>query len=141
MKSIQIILFTFFICFAKPSFAAEGCLVGTTVYPNFAGYNTVNLIPLSLGTKTFYLTSPLSTVSGTCPGWVNINSSGAACIYGNATLGINLGGFQLAVCVACPTGTLVDYTYINCNIDDYTWTFGAAAGLFGVLVIRRRNKL
>lgn len=141
MKSLQIILFVVFICISKVSNAAEGCMVGSTVYPNFAGYNTVSLIPLSLGTKSFYVTSPFSTNVGTCPGWVNINSSGGACFYGNPTLGLNLGGFQIAVCAACPTGTLVDYTYVNCNLDDYSWPLGAAAGLFGIFVIRRRNRL
>lgn len=129
-----------FICICKISFAAEGCMVGTTVYPNFAGYNTVSLIPLSLGTKSFYVTSPLSTVIGTCPGYVNINSSGGSCFYGNPTLGVNLGGYQIAVCVGCPSGTLVDYTYVECNLDDHSWLFGAAAGLFGILIIRKRNK-
>ncbi|KQM63930.1 hypothetical protein ASE74_12230 [Pedobacter sp. Leaf216] len=140
MKCLQIIFLIIFICFAKPSFAAEGCLVGNTVYPNFAGYSTVNLIPLSLGTKTFYITSPYSTAYGTCPGWVNINSSGGSCIYGNPTLGANLGGLQIAICVACPTGTLVDYTFVNCNLDDYSWPLATAAGIFGIFIIRRRNK-
>ncbi|WP_162799967.1 hypothetical protein [Pedobacter jeongneungensis] len=140
MKTLKVSLSILFFFISKLSSADEGCLVGTTVYPNFAGYNSVNLIPLSLGTKSFYTTSPFSTTIGTCPGWVNINSSGGTCLYGNPTLGLNLGGFQIAVCAACPTGTLVDYTFINCNLDDYSWTFGAAAGLFGIFVIRRRNK-
>jgi len=33
------------------------------------------------------------------------------------------------------------YTITNCNLDDYSWTLGAAAGLFGIFVIKRRNKL
>ncbi|WP_343523783.1 hypothetical protein [Pedobacter sp.] len=134
-------MFAILIFSSKITLAAEGCLVGSTVYPDFAGYSSVNLIPLSLGTKTFYVTSPYSTIQDTCPGWANINSSGGSCIYGNPTLGANLGGFQIAICVSCPTGTLVDYTYIPCNLDDHTWFLGAAIGLFGILIIRKRTKL
>jgi hypothetical protein len=139
MKFILVFIISIFL--SRITFAAEGCLVGNTVYPNFAGYSSVNLIPLSLGTKIFYVTSPYSTIEQTCPGWANINGSAGSCIYGNPTLGANLGGYQIAVCVSCPTGTLVDYTYINCDLDDHSWLFGAAAGLFGILIIRKRNKL
>lgn len=125
---------------SKITYAAEGCLVGNTVYPNVAGYSSVNLIPLSLGTKVFYVTSPYSTIEQTCPGWANVNGSIGTCIYGNPTLGANLGGYQIAVCVACPSGTLVDYTYINCDLDGNTLLFGTAASLFSIFVIRRRNK-
>lgn len=46
----------------------------------------------------------------------------------------------------CLSGATQGYYSTNfnpvlCNLDDYTWTLGAAAGLFGVFVIRRRNKL
>ena len=140
MNMLRVLLVILFICTSKLSFSAEGCMVGTTVYPNFAGYNSISLFPLTLGTKTFYVTSPYSTIVQTCPGWVNINSSGGICFYGNPSIGIPLGGYPLAICVGCPTGTLVDYTYVICNLDDYSWTLGAAAGLFGVFVIKRRNK-
>ncbi|WP_124560879.1 hypothetical protein [Pedobacter sp. KBW01] len=140
MKFLLIIVVIISICTSRRVFAAEGCLVGSTVYPDFAGYNSVSLIPLALGTKTFYVTSPYSTIEQTCPGWVNINSSGGTCLYGSPTLGLVLGGYQVTVCVACPTGTLVDYTYINCNLDDHSWLFGAAAGLFGIFIIRKRTK-
>jgi len=140
MKFLLTIILIVSLCNSRKALAAEGCLVGSTVYPDFAGYSTVNLIPLSLGTKIFYVTSPYSTIEQTCPGWVNINSSGGSCIYGSPTLGLNLGGFQIAVCVACPTGTLVDYTYVTCNLDDNSWLFGAAAGLFGIFIIRKRTK-
>lgn len=142
MNILRVLLVIIFICTSKLSFSAEGCMVGNTVYPDFAGYNTVSILPvLSLGTKSFYVTSPYSTIDDTCPGWARVNSSGGTCFYGNPTLGLVLGGFQIAVCAGCPSGTLVDYTYVQCNLDDYSWTLGAAAGLFGVFVIRRRNKL
>jgi len=57
-------------------------------------------------------------------------------------------GFVLNVVLLCngvistgTPGTLVEYDIIDCNLDDYSWTLGAAAGLFGVFLIRRRNKL
>jgi len=136
-----ILVFTILIFLSKVTLAEEGCLVGNTVYPNIAGYSSVNLIPLLLGTKIFYATSPYSTSEQTCPGWAHVNSSTGSCIYGTPTLGANLGGYQVAICVSCPTGTLVDYTYINCDLDGDTLLFGAAAGLFGIFVIRKRNKL
>lgn len=38
-------------------------------------------------------------------------------------------------------GVIRGYTITNCNLDDYSWTLGAAVGLFGIFVIKRRNKL
>jgi hypothetical protein len=118
--------------------AAEGCLVGTTVYTTFEGYSTVNLIPLSLGTKIFNNTNYLSSITDTCPGWANVYASTGSCIYGPATLGLSLGGFQIAICAACPTGTLVDYDYTNCPLDDYTWAIALASGTLGFILIRRK---
>jgi hypothetical protein len=39
------------------------------------------------------------------------------------------------------TGVIRNYTITNCNLDDYSWALGLGASVFGVLVIRRRNKL
>lgn len=48
----------------------------------------------------------------------------------------------LVTCGVTPVdGKIATATIIPCNLDDYSWTLGAAAGIFGIFVIRRRNKL
>jgi hypothetical protein len=140
MKSLFILLIMFTLCL-KISNAAEGCMVGNTVYPSFVGYSAVNLVPLSLGTKMFSNTTSYSTTVGTCPGYAVVTANTGSCIYGPATVSIVLGTYPLAVCVACPTGTLVNYNYVLCDLDDHSWVFGLAAGAFGLIVIRRRKLL
>ena len=140
MRFVHYIILIGFVLISKFAVGAEGCRVGNTVYHNFAGYNSVSLVPLSLGTKSFYSTSPYSTVANTCPGWARINSSTSQiCFYGNPTLGLSIGGFQIAVCAGCPSGIIVDYNYVLCPLDDYTFHLTATAGLFGIFFIRKRN--
>jgi len=139
MKSPVILLFLMMFSFSTV-WGATGCLTGTTLYPNFAGYSTVTIIPsLSLGTPIYYNTGPYTTNVGTCPGWARVNSTGGTCIHGAATLGLVVGGFQIAICVGCPTGVIVDYTFINCDLDDYSSLIAIAAGSFGFLVLRKRK--
>ena len=122
--------------------AAEGCLVNNTIYDSFVGYSTVNIVVLppsiTLGTKIFQNSSSVSTILDTCPGYASISGTGGPCTYGPATIGLVVGGFQLAVCVGCPTGTLVEYDYLQCPLDDYLPFFGIILSAFGVFFIKKR---
>lgn len=130
------------IVFSFKSKAAEGCLVGTTIYDSFVGYSTVNIVVIppsvTLGTKIFHNSSSISTILDTCPGYASITSTGGACTYGPATLGLVVGGFQLAVCIGCPTGTLVEYEYLQCPIDDYLPVLIVFVATLSIYSIRKK---
>jgi len=94
------------------------------------------LVPLNLGILVPLYNSPeISQIPGACPGYANTPVSlGTPCTTSALTiLGLGL--------VAQNEGVEFSYSFVNCNLDDYTWTLGAAAGLFGIFVIKRKNKL
>ncbi|WP_316797829.1 hypothetical protein [Pedobacter frigidisoli] len=136
-------IFVVMILTASAVEAAEGCRVGSTIYPTFAGYNTIDIdlftLRVTLGNKTFYTSNPISTSPNTCPGWAQVTATNGVCLYGNPTIGAVIEGFQLAVCLNCPAGTLVQYDYLYCDLDDYSWLFGASAAMVGLVMIRRKN--
>jgi len=110
---------------------ADGCLISGTAYTSQVGTSNVFLETPSNGPSVCYT----GTLVGTCE----------VCIGGILT--INLPPLA-SVCLKLspPYGftsgsQYSNYTVVDCNLDDYSWTLGAAAGLFGVFVIRRRNKL
>ncbi|WP_443944205.1 hypothetical protein ACJVDH_14940 [Pedobacter sp. AW1-32] len=124
--------------------AAEGCRVGNVVYPNFAGYNTLSLsasIPpvIVFGDKVFYNTGGISTEVNACPGYAVVTSTGASCLYGSPTVSLGLGGNNLAVCLNCPSGTIVQYNYFSCDLDDFTWPMIFLTVSIGILMITRNR--
>lgn len=124
----------------------EGCRIpGTnTIYPisnstNYLlGVLTINGVSIQLPIRIFKTNVTVETViSCSIPHLASANPLfPAACYYGTpaSILGI-------VTCNDCLVGERVEYTTtLECNLDDYSWTLGAAAGLFGVFIIRRRNK-
>jgi hypothetical protein len=128
MKGYLILLLSFLTFYSSNSFAqsGEGCLMsdGLVYHP----YLYTDL--LGLGSRVYSDSNPYLT-TGACPGRVNytLDPAGRRCV--NASL---LGLISLS-----ERGYIVNY--YPCSLDDYSWSLGAAAGLFGILVIRRRNKL
>ncbi|MDQ0967591.1 hypothetical protein QFZ20_002994 [Flavobacterium sp. W4I14] len=146
-----IILFCVIFIFLSPAAAQTGCLVNTDdVYLDKKRIGLLgSLVDILFGSKTIY------------------NENGAidpretACVAGSKNLystsnpinncmvcpqGVALGGLLGTTILGCVNnvelnGTLVTRSVVACNLDDYSWTLGAAAGLLGVFVIRRRNKL
>lgn len=88
--------------------------------------------------RVFYGTLWLNQIRSVCPG-----TAGDTAPYANVTGPAN-GGRTCIIVInifVSLTGTEVTYDVLNCNLDDYSWALGLGAGVFGVLVIRRRNKL
>lgn len=120
---IAISFFLILCCSLKVN-AIDGCLL-----PNNRVYTSQGL----LGYYTASVSTPLSNnycswTPQTGPGCSVCNGPLdflGTCIIGTYTNGIYSNNFQMVLC----------------NLDDYSWTLGAAAGLFGIFVIRRRNKL
>ncbi|WP_344848944.1 hypothetical protein [Pedobacter jeongneungensis] len=147
MKSLAFLVFIFLastVAFAQGT--VTGCKVsgGNLIYTSSTQYLLgVDLgggLSLALGSYVYNLNPNISTNVSCTVSWasnVSVQSSGG-CVYGSPS--VSLPGLA-AVCTNCVYGDLVTYTpTLQCNLDDYSWTFGAAASIFGIFVIRRRNK-
>jgi hypothetical protein len=137
--------FILFFLFSPSLNAATGCKVpgSNIIYPNSNYYLLgvkVNGVTIGVGQNVYNLTSPVYTDVSCVVPWANsyqLTGSGV-CIYGSPAVAVPL---VVSLCGDCVYGELVDYTTTTeCNLDDYSWTLGAAAGFFGIFVIRRRNK-
>ncbi|GGE44277.1 hypothetical protein EV200_101254 [Pedobacter psychrotolerans] len=110
---------------------STGCLIGNNVFTNLNGYLTVTVV-VSVSVRNFDNPS-LSTLSNACPRAANVTP-----VTGPATV---------SVCVAngnlLPLGSTVTYTRlespVQCDLDDLTLPFAAAAGTLGLFFIRRRK--
>lgn len=143
MKCLTIIIFVVFIFTSRIVFAGEGCVIGSNVYfsraPTLLGLEV-------LGTNKVF--SNVGNATNNCNDGANQGSC-SVCDQGGTVVSINVLGLPVILCDK--GGLLGTYTpapgvyysdYImNCNLDDHSWLFGAAAGLFGIFIIRRKNKL
>ena len=104
--------------------AAEGCKI--TSGPNTGVVYSVLLL----------VYNPLDGQLSYCPAGSTTGSTYRRSINRVPTEGCSvlLGGSIVA------TGVKVDYTVVQCPLDDYSWAFGASAAALGVFVIRKRKK-
>jgi hypothetical protein len=145
MKFLVTLLIIISTCF-KITFAAEGCLIGSQLY-------TVGATPavgVVLATDLQVYVPPSVTTDACFSGTSSTVKACFACVNGGSVI-LVVGATPLLYIVTCEGGFLglgygatrgtyySDYV-LECNLDDYSWTFAAAAGLFGVFVIKRRNK-
>lgn len=128
-------------------FAGEGCLIGSKLY-------TVGATPdlgVVLATDLQVYVTPSITRDACFSGTSSTNKTCFACENGGKVI-LAVGATPLLYVVTCEGGLLgLGYgatrgTYyseyvLECNLDEYTWTLGAAAGIFGIFIIRKRNKL
>ncbi|WP_231490232.1 hypothetical protein [Pedobacter sp. Leaf170] len=122
------------------SYAAEGCLIGTSLY-------TLEATPaanVNIASDLIVYRSPAT--DGSC---IIGSSSGAkacfACVSGGRVM-LVVGATPLLYVVTCEGG-LLGYpatrgTYyssyiIQCNLDDYSWAFVIASGVFGFVFVRK----
>jgi hypothetical protein len=145
MKFLVILLIVISTCF-KIAFAAEGCLIGSKLY-TVAATPAVGVV---LATDLQVYVIPSVTTDACFSGTSSTAKACFACEIGGRVM-LVVGATPLLYVVTCEGGILGLYgatrgTYysdyvLECNLDDYSWALGAAAGLFGVFVIKRRNKL
>lgn len=110
---------------------AQGTVDGCLLSDNLVYTDYTSLLGARL-----YSSSPSSSLSANYCSWTASSTVSCNVCFGS----IN------ALALLCVGGPVVGgqrgvYTMVECNLDDYSWTLGAAAGLFGVFIIRRRNKL
>jgi len=132
-KLFKIVVFSLLLFVSFNAKSSLGCQIGNSIFttPN-GSLNVVIIVTISV--RNFDNPS-LSTLPNACPRATNIVPVS--------------GGLGLTTCVAngnlLPLGTVVNYDRLDppvqCNLDDYTWALGAAAGFFGIFIIRKRNKL
>lgn len=117
-------------CYGQGS--ATGCLIPgeQIVYPDGA------LKVLSNGNSIYYETNPKSLDANYCY-WTPPSTANSCTVC----TGLGLCIANVCLCIGAQkdgyTGT---FTMVECNLDDHSWLFGAAAGLFGILIIRKRIK-
>lgn len=143
MKKLKRILLIF-ILLAIPFFgkSQNGCLVpGGDVYTSAEGSLVNAILGLLVGPGYKGSPSPSSTacVNYSMTVYVPDNSKNCRVCTG--------GGFSIVVpgvLVTCGTtqidGKVAAPTIVPCNLDDYTWSLGLGAGVFGFILIRRKNK-
>ncbi|WP_029282936.1 hypothetical protein [Pedobacter sp. R20-19] len=110
---------------------STGCLIGTNVFTNLNGYVNVTIV-VSVSVRNFDNPS-FSTLTNACPRAVNVTPV--------------TGPLTLTACVAngnlLSIGSTVTYTRLDppvqCDLDDLTLPFAAAAGTLGLFFIRRRK--
>lgn len=142
MKSFLSFFILLFL-FSPLAKAATGCKVigGNTIYPTYDTFLLGVLIGgVNIGIPSYIYkpSSPLLTDMSCVIPWVNTYTVTGTCKYGTPEIPVLS---LVAVCTNCVDGELVDYTTtVECNLDDHSWLFGAAAGLFGIFIIRKRNK-
>lgn len=116
-----------FLLFANFRAEAEtGCLI-----PNMVIYKQGTLLNI-LGADVYERTGAVAILPANYCSWTP--TSGTTCYVCTTFLG---------VCTDTATQGYysTNFNPVLCNLDDYSWPLGAAAGLFGVFVIKRRNKL
>jgi len=123
--------------------SATGCLITSSnvVYTNKEGFLINEVLKLLLGGNDSYAATSGVPLSSNYCSWTPTPTGTINCgVCTNYSLNV------LGLVTGCQSGALLQgyagtYTMVECNLDDYSWTLGAAAGLFGVFVIKRRSKL
>jgi len=128
-------------CYGQGS--ATGCLVPSQniVYQNPEDGLVNAILKLLLGGNPSYSAASGANLSSNYCSWTPAPTGSFNCGVCTA-YSFNI----LGVVNGCQTGAMLEgyigtYTMVECNLDDHSWLFGAAAGLFGIFIIRRRNKL
>lgn len=145
MKILVIAIILFFTLNGTSLFAqgsATGCLVSSNqiVYTQKVDIALLNsILALLFGSNPVYSSTQQTPLSSQCGTW-NPTVTGTNC---RVCPGDNY-TYTLGLISGCNVSYLPGYegtfTMVDCNLDDHSWLFGAAAGLFGIFIIRKRNK-
>ncbi|WP_406825691.1 hypothetical protein [Pedobacter sp. KACC 23697] len=135
MKSfclLVLIFLTYECSFAQGS--ASGCFI-----PYYNRVYTSNALEV-LGSSQLFNNSPSVGLSTNYCSWTP-SATASSCVICDGTLGLDVLGARVCLLGSFRYGSAGTFTMVECDLDDHTWLFGAAAGLFGILIIRKRNKL
>lgn len=109
--------------------SASGCLLpDNKVYTNYS----------SLAGLRLYSSSSSAVLSNNYCSWTSASTAPCTVCFGT----INAAGLLCTgTGAATVTGQEGIFTMVQCDLDDYTWLFGAAASVFGIFMIRKRDIL
>jgi len=137
MKMLKLFLVVFILFTSNLVYAAEGCLVTNRMYTSKA---TITIFSDPVFTTTFY-----TDANGKC--WSPVSSG--SCQVCNGI--VSVGALNILICLpdlfAGKNGAVYNGSYyasfavVDCNLDDYSWALGLGAGVFGFILIKRRQKL
>ncbi len=121
----------------------NGCLITSSnvVYTDKEGFLINEVLKLLLGGNDSYAATSGVPLSSNYCSWTPTPTGTINCgVCTNYSLNV------LGLVTGCQSGALLQgyagtYTMVQCNLDDHSWVLGAAAGLFGLFIIKRRNKL
>lgn len=134
MKRFCLTLFaTLISIIASAQGTATGCLI-----PYSNRVYTSNALEV-LGTSQLYNNSPFTSLSSNYCSWTP-GTTASSCVICDGTLGVDLLGIKICLLGTFRYGYQGTFTMVECNLDDHSWLFGAAAGVFGIFIIRKRNK-
>jgi hypothetical protein len=144
MKHARNIVLTILLAiYSCSSFAQTGCLVSTgNVYTSPDNVGLVNFLLIAIfGGVAAYKPTPFEPQYSACVSesrtqWTATSSPCRVCPSGYNVLNLLTGCSGTSL-----DGSIANKSTVYCDLDDHSWILGAAAGLFGVFVIRRRNKL
>lgn len=146
MKSLKYLIALIILFYRFDAKAENGCLVLTEnrVYTSKLDASLVSsVLALLLGTNPIYSAAPYVPLSNNCASWspTSTPKNCRVCPNNNYSF-INVLGVNLISGCNIPytLGNEGTFTMVQCNLDDYTFPLIAATGIFGLLVIRKRNK-
>ena len=141
MKSL-IGIIVFFLLFNPLAIAADGCLVGNTLYTARAT-GSIHVDLLANGMNVFKDVPPISTnncISGSIVGTCEV-------CHGNPSVGLNIVGIKILVCTSglnlfaqVDSGIYYSSYVLECDLDSFSLSFTVIAGAFGLIIIRRKSK-
>lgn len=132
--------FCFFVILIVISFdiyaqgSATGCLV-----PYYNRVYTSNSLEV-LGSSQLYNNSPSTPLSANYCSWTP-SSTGSSCVICDGTLGVDALGIKICLLGSFRYGSQGTFTMVQCDLDSHFWIVGAMGGLFGLVFIKRRNRL
>lgn len=146
MKRRLFVIILFFSLNSLTVFAqgtVNGCLITSSnvVYTSKEGFLVNEVLKVLLGGNDSYASTSGVPLSSNYCSWSPAPSGTINCgVCTNYSLNV------LGAVTGCQSGAMLQgyvgtYTMVQCDLDDYTWLFGATASLFGIFIIRKRNKL
>ncbi|WP_316736099.1 hypothetical protein [Pedobacter aquatilis] len=143
MRSIKglfviIILFSF-----NKLSAADGCLIGSNIYTQHDN-GAINVSLFS----SLELFNSVHANTNNCISGVTRGDCYSCVSGGSPLLVVSVGSLLTGITCAnglslygATKGTYYSNYVLQCNLDDYSWALGSAAGVFGFVLLRRRKIL
>lgn len=129
MKDLRYFVCFFFLLIFYDSKAADGCVIAGITHTRQTGVSNIFFENPNNPANTCW-TGTYVGVCQVCIGGtltVNLPPLASVCLKLTAPFGFSTGA------------QYSNYQVVQCNLDDYSWAFSMAAGVFGLIIIRRKK--